>query len=68
MSAEPHDVAHLVALIEATKAEAARLGPGLGGVPGHLEQALIEARGLLARHCRADEGLRPEDLTTGNDR
>ena len=68
MSASPHDVRHLVNLIETAKAEAARLGPALQDVAGALDAAVASARAALGAGGQPDEGLRPEDLTTANDK
>lgn len=63
-----HDRQHLVALIEAAQAEAVRAGEGASAVRTSLEQALLAARGLAASGARPDEGLRPDELTTDNDK
>ena len=62
-----HDLVHLVALIEAAKAHATRLGSGAGVILDELEQALLAARALESHAGKADEGLRPQELTTDND-
>lgn len=62
-----HDLVHLVSLIEAAKAQAVKLGAA-GSVVDHLDQALSVAQALDAEGGRANEGLRPEDLTTDNDK
>ncbi|MBV9078254.1 MAG: hypothetical protein JO048_12310 [Methylobacteriaceae bacterium] len=63
-----HDLAHLVALIEAAKSAADRLGPAAGASADHLGRALDAARSAAGREGRPDEGIRPESLTTDNDR
>ncbi len=63
-----HDVAHLASLIEAAKSQAEKVGPPAGAVASRLAEALVAARSLEAQGGRADEGLRPEDLTTDNDK
>ena len=67
MPAAHHDVVHLISLVEAAKAQAAKLGADAGTTGALLEQALLAARELEARGGRADEGLRPEELNTAND-
>ncbi len=67
MSAPPHDLAHLLASIEAARAHAERLGPLARRVAALLEEAALTARSLQAHGGRPDEGLRPEQLTTEND-
>ena len=62
------NVAHLIALVEAAKQEADRLGSGAAGPAGHLEQALSAAQALSGSGTRPDEGVRVEDLTTENDK
>jgi hypothetical protein len=63
-SPDPH---HLVALVEAALAEARRSGQTASAVATSLEQALLAARGLAAPGA-PDEGVRPENLTTDNDK
>lgn len=63
-----HDVTHLASLIEAARSQAQKLGPAAGAVASCLDEALTAARSLEAKGGRADEGLRPEDLTTDNDK
>ena len=67
MTVSQHDLAHLAALIEAAKAHAARLGPEVRAVCSHLEESLTLVRELQSNGGKADEGLRPQDLTTEND-
>ena len=66
MSQTDHDLTHLISLLEAALAEARRLR--LVDVADALEDAAGRARGAMARDGRPDEGLAPEDLTTGNDK
>ena len=61
------DIVHLVALIQAAKLEAERLGARAGGTAARLDAALVEARAILGNGGRPDQGLRPENLTTAND-
>lgn len=67
MSSTPPDIAHLVALIEAAKAEADRLGAPAAGVSRQLGQASAQARSAQTGGG-SNEGVRSEDLTTDNDR
>ena len=68
MTISQHDLAHLTSLIDAAKAHAARLGPEVRAVSGLLDEALAFVREMQAHGGRADEGLRPDDLTTDNDK
>ena len=68
MAASPSDLQNLISLIEAAKAGADRLGPDAGTTSGLLDQALIAARAIKAHGGTPDEGLRPEELTTDNDK
>jgi hypothetical protein len=68
MPASEHDLVHLVALIESAKAHADATGPEAQGIGRMLDEALQATRTLQARGGVADEGIRPEDLTTGNDK
>ena len=63
-----HDLTHLISLIEAAKAHAVGLGPDEGTVSGLLDQALLAVRALDAHGGTPDEGLRPDELTTDNDK
>jgi hypothetical protein len=67
MTSSQHDLSHLIALVEAAKAHAARLGPEVGPVSRLLDEAIVRVRELQANGGKADEGLRPQDLTTEND-
>ncbi len=67
MSVSQHDLNHLVALINAAKDHAQRLGPEVEPVRRLLDEALLVVRDVQAHGGKADEGLRPQDLTTGND-
>ncbi|NNM72237.1 hypothetical protein [Enterovirga aerilata] len=67
MTVSQHDLAHLAALIEAAQAHAGRLGPEVRAVCGLLEEALTIVRELQSNGGKADEGLRPQELTTEND-
>lgn len=62
----PHDVAHLIGLIQAAAAEARRLDLS-GSVGRGLDDALTAARALLGRAGHPDQGVRLQDLTTAND-
>lgn len=68
MATADHDLSHLLALVEAARAEAGRLGAAAGSVPETLARAADEVRARLAEGGRPDEGIRPEDLTTDNDK
>lgn len=68
MTVSQHDLSHLTALIEAAKAHAAGLGPDLRAVSGLLDESLTFVRELQHNGGKADEGLRPQDLTTANDK
>ena len=68
MSASEHDLQHLVALIEAARAQAGRAGAVAAQVAASLDQAARSTRALLAGGGQPEEGLRPEDLTTENDK
>ncbi|TDR93717.1 hypothetical protein [Enterovirga rhinocerotis] len=61
------DIDRLISLIESARDEAARLGPRTAAIAARLEEAVTEARSLLALEGRADEGRRPEDLSSAND-
>ena len=67
MTVSSHDLAHLSALIEAAKAHAVRLGPEIRAVCSLLEESLTVVHELQGNGGKADEGLRPQDLTTEND-
>lgn len=67
MTVSSHDLAHLTALIEAAKAHAGRLGPEMRAVCSLLDESLTRVRDLKSNGGKADEGLRPQDLTTEND-
>jgi hypothetical protein len=67
MTASQHDLDHLAALVEAAKAHAARLGPDVGPVSRLIDDALAMLREVQANGGRADEGTRPQDLTSDND-
>ena len=66
MTVSTHDLTHLAALIEAAKAHSVRLGPEVRGVCSLLDEALTVVRALQSNGGNANEGLRPEDLTTEN--
>lgn len=68
METSTDPIAHLCALIGAAKAEADRLRLDSANIPGLLAEALREAEAILAHGDRPDEGLRPQQLTTENDR
>lgn len=67
MDTPANDIAHLLTLIEAARDEAERLGPRAGGIAGRLQRAAVEARSIASHGGQPAEGLRPEELTTGND-
>ena len=67
MSTAHHDLAHLLALIEAARSHAARIGPEVGSVSRLLDEAVVAVLALEGHGGRPDEGLRPQDLTTDND-
>lgn len=67
MTSAPNDLVQLVGLIEGARACAAGLGAAGGGILARLEAALTEAKLLAAQEGRADEGRRPEDLSSAND-
>ncbi len=67
MTVSQHDLAHLAALIEAAGSHAGRLGPEIQPVRSHLEESLTILRELQSNGGRADEGIRPQQLTTEND-
>ncbi|MDB5512523.1 MAG: hypothetical protein JWR08_2006 [Enterovirga sp.] len=67
MSASRHDLAHLASLIDAARAHAAGLGVECGETVRLLEEALSRVRALEGRGGQADQGLRPQQLTTEND-
>ena len=62
------DFTHLLSLLEAASAEAERLGPAAADIARRLETATSAARSVMGQAGARDEGLRPEDLTTGNDK
>jgi hypothetical protein len=68
MNISAHDIAHLTALIEAAQAEAERLRPDTANIVQLLGEALLQARNIAGHGGRPDEGLRPDQLTTENDR
>jgi hypothetical protein len=55
-------------LIEAARAEAERLKPDTANIVQLLGEALLQARNIAGHGGRPDEGLRPDQLTTENDR
>ena len=67
MPVSSHDLTHLVALIEAARSHAQRLGPEVAAACRSLDEALTTVRDLQGNGGRADEGLRPQELTTEND-
>lgn len=67
MTSPPNDLVQLVGLIEEAHARAVWLGTVGGGIAAQLDAALNEARTLAAQDGRADEGRRPEDLSSAND-
>jgi hypothetical protein len=54
-------------LIEAAKSHAARIGPEVRAVCSLLDESLTVLHELQANGGKADEGLRPQDLTSEND-
>lgn len=67
MSASQHDLDHLAALVDQAKAHAERLGPDVGPVARLLGEALVSLREVQENGGRADEGTRPQDLSSDND-
>jgi len=67
MTPAPDDLAQLVGLIEEAHIRAVRLGAVGAGIAARLGEALTEARALAALGGRADEGRRPEELSSAND-
>ncbi len=61
------DLAHLVALMEAARAEAERLGPAAETFATRLAALAQEAGSLTGRGGKPDQGTRLGDLTTAND-
>ena len=57
----------LISLLAEARAEAERLGPTGKIIARQLDEALNEARLLSAQGGRADEGRRPQDLSSAND-
>lgn len=68
MSSDPNDFAHLATLIESAKAEATRLGPAAAEAVRSLEAAAVAARSAAAHGGRPDEGMRPDELSSSNDK
>ena len=62
------DTSHLLLLLDQAAAEAARIGPIARAVSAALDQARRECQGVSAAGGEAAEGVRVEDLTTGNDK
>ncbi len=67
MTASRHDLDHLASLVNAAKAHAERLGPDVGPVSRLLDDALVMLLEVQANGGRADEGTRPQDLSSDND-
>ena len=67
MTVSQHDLEHLAALINSAKAHADRLGPEVRAVCSLLGESLTVVRELQGNGGKADEGLRPDQLTTEND-
>ena len=57
----------LIKLLEDARSEADRLGPTGRAIVGRLGEALVAARALAATDGGADEGKRPEELSSAND-
>lgn len=57
----------LIGLLVEARAEAERLGPAGRIIARQLDEALGEARLLASQDGRADEGRRPQDLSSAND-
>ena len=68
MPADHSALVHLVSLIEAARAHADTLGVNAGTTVGLLDEALVAAHAIEAHQGHADEGIRPGDLTTDNDK
>ncbi len=64
----PLDLDRLVSLVDDAKAAASKLGPGLDRVADLLARALDDLHAIQAHGGRPDEGLRPDQLTSDNDR
>lgn len=60
-------LANLIGLLEDARDEALGLGAPAGAIAAQLGEILTEARSLSALGGRADEGRRPEDLSSAND-
>lgn len=67
MTSTPSDLARLVSLIEAAREEALGLGPVAREIALQLERTARAARNAGADDGLPDQGLRPEELNTGND-
>lgn len=57
----------LIGLLVEARAEAGRLGAVGRIIARQLDEALSEARLLASQDGRADEGRRPQDLSSAND-
>ena len=68
MTISPTDLAHLISLIEAAKAEAVQLGAAGRTVTDKLDEALGSTRAILAQGGQPNEGIAPDELTTANDK
>jgi hypothetical protein len=68
MPPSQHDLLHLSSLIEAARSQAGKSGPELASVGRLLDEALATLRELQASGGKPDEGLRPDELNTENDK
>ena len=68
MSEPSPDASRLLSLLAEAATEANRLGPEAGPVAAALEEARRHGQLLGGAASSAAEGVRVEDLTTGNDK
>ncbi|MDB5591019.1 hypothetical protein [Enterovirga sp.] len=68
MATTQHTLDQLATLIGAAKREADRLGPAASEAARHLDAAARAVRTASAAAGPAQEGLRPEELNTTNDK
>ena len=68
MTVSSPELDRLVSLVAEATTVVSKLGPGLERVADLLGRALEDLRAIQAQGGRPDEGLRPDQLTTGNDR
>ena len=68
MTTAASDLDTIVSLVEQARMAATRAGSGLEHISELLGRALDDLHALQARGGRPDEGLRPDQLNSDNDR